>query len=361
MLRRACSAVLVFGLLALVAASPAAARVRNAYVVTSLVSDQMGVALTTDPALVNPWGLVASSTSPWWSADNVPGLSTLYNGAGAKVPLEVSVPGGPTGIVFNGGTGFTVTDGTNSGPARFIFATMAGEIRGWNPTVNPPPTPGNSTQTEVGADRSDVDASYTGLAIDSATAGTRLYAADFHNARVDVFDSAFGLVTLPGAFIDPRLPAGYAPFGIQTIGDQVLVAYAKVDPATGDEEAAVGLGFVDAFDTDGGFMGRVATRGHLNAPWGLAMAPDTFGRFKGDLLVGNFGDGQINAYRERPNGRFTHDGRLRMPGGKVLAIDGLWAIQFGNGAGSGSADSLYFTAGPDDETHGLLGKIDPAP
>jgi uncharacterized protein (TIGR03118 family) len=357
MLRRACSAVLVFALLALVAASPAAARVQNAYVLTPLVSDEPGVAPTTDPALVNPWGLVASSSSPWWVADNIPGLSTLYTGAGAKVPLEVSVPGGPTGVVFNGGTGFVVTEGAASGPARFIFATMAGEIRGWNPAV---PAAG-STQTEVGADRSDVEAVYTGLAIDSPTAGTRLYAADFHNARVDVFDSSFGLVTLPGAFTDPKLPAGHAPFGIQTIGDRVLVAYAKVDPATGEEEAGIGLGFVDAFDLDGAFIGRVATRGHLNAPWGLAMAPATFGRFQGDLLVGNFGDGQINAYRERPNGRFTHEGRLRMPGGKVIAIDGLWALQFGNNGTAGSADSLFFTAGPDEETHGLFGKIEPAP
>ena len=241
------------------------------------------------------------------------------------------------------------------GSSRFIFATEDGVIAGW---------PGG-TRAFVGVDNSaTTGAVYKGLALAALNpdgTGQQLYATDFHNARVDVFDSAFGLVTLPGAFVDPRLPAGYAPFGIQTLGDQVLVAYAKVDPATGDEEAAVGLGFVDAFDTDGGFMGRVATRGHLNAPWGLAMAPDTFGRFKGDLLVGNFGDGQINAYRERPNGQFTHDGRLRMPGGKVLAIEGLWAIQVGNGAGSGSADSLYFTAGPDDETHGLLGRIDPAP
>jgi uncharacterized protein (TIGR03118 family) len=175
-----------------------------------------------------------------------------------------------------------------------------------------------------------------------------------------VFDSSFGLLTLPGAFVDPKLPAGYAPFGIQTIGDHILVAYAKVDPATGEEEEGVGLGLVDAFDTDGAFVGRVAQRGHLNAPWGMTQAPDTFGRFAGDLLVGNFGDGQINAYHERANGRFTHDGRLRMSGGKILAIDGLWALQVGNGGAAGSSDSVFFTAGPDDETHGLFGSIDPA-
>ncbi len=357
MLRRACSTVFVFSVLALVAASPAAARVANAYQVTNLVSDQLGVAPTVDPALVNPWGLVAGPTTPWWVADNLTNLSTLYGGAGNKIALEVSVPGGPTGVVFNGGTGFVVTDGTSSGAARFIFVTMAGQIRGWSPAV---PSPAPSTQTEVGADRSGVDASYTGLAIASTTGGDRLYAADFHNARVDVFDSAFGLVTPAGAFEDPMLPPSYAPFGIQTIGDRIFVAFAKQDADAEEEVPGIGLGFVDAFDTDGSLLGRVATRGRLNAPWGVAMAPDTFGRFAGDLLVGNFGDGQINAYHERPDGRFAHAGRLRMPGGHLIAIDGLWALQFGNDAAAGSSDSLFFTAGPDDETHGLFGKIDPA-
>ena len=328
---------------------------------TPLVSDQPGVAPTTDPALVNPWGLVAGPTTPWWAADNVTNLSTLYTGSGGKIPLEVSVPGGPTGVVFNTPlTGFVVSDGTNSGTARFIFATMAGQIRGWAPTVNPPPGGGNSTQTEVGADRSDVEASYTGLAFATPAAGSHLYAADFHNARVDVFEGSWGLVTMPGAFTDPRLPAGYAPFGIQTIGDQVLVAFAKVDPATGDEEAAVGLGFVDAFDTDRRLPGAGRLTRAPERPVGTGHGSGHFRPVQGDLLVGNFGDGQINAYRMRPNGMFAHDGRLRKPGGKILAIDGLWALQFGNDAAAGSADSLFFTAGPHEETHGLLGKIDPA-
>jgi len=355
MLRRACSAVLVPALLILLVASPAGART-NAYRVTNLVSDQPGEAAHTDANLVNAWGLVAGPMTPWWVADNETNVSTLYDGAGNVIPLVVEVPGGPTGLVFNGGTGFVVTDSTNSGPALFLFATQAGTIRGWSPAVPPP----LSMQTEVGADRSGVDASYTGLAIASTAAGDRLYAADFHNARVDVFDDHFGLVATPGAFVDPRLPPGYAPFGIQAIGDRIFVAFAKQDAEQEDEVAGRSLGFVDVFDTGGALLGRVATRGLLNAPWGLAMAPAGFGRFGGDVLVGNFGDGQINAYTERPDGTFRHAGRLQAPSGRPLAIDGLWALEFGNDNAAGSADSLFFTAGPEEETHGLFGKIDPA-
>ena len=356
MLRRACSAVLVLGLLALVAAAPAAAG-GNAYQVTNLVSDQPGEAAHTDSNLVNAWGLVAGPTTPWWVADNGTDVSTLYDGAGNPIPLVVNVPGGPTGLVFNGGSGFVVTDGTNSGAAPFLFATEAGTIRGWNPGVPPPPP---STQTEIGADRSGVGASYKGLAIASTTGGDRLYAADFHNARVDVFDSDFGLVTMPGAFVDRKLPPRFAPFGIQNMGGRIFVAFAKQNADAEDEVAGRGLGFVDVFDMDGALLGRVATRGLLNAPWGLAMAPAGFGRFGGDLLVGNFGNGQINAYHERPNGTFAHHGRLRTPGGRPIASDGLWVLQFGNDAAAGSSGSLFFTAGPVDETHGLFGKIDPA-
>ncbi|MFL5797674.1 MAG: TIGR03118 family protein [Actinomycetota bacterium] len=362
MLRRACSAVLVpvVLLLVAVAASPAAAG-SNSYHVTKLVSDQAGEAANTDSNLVNAWGLAAGPTTPWWVADNETKVSTLYDGSGngfpSTGPLVVDVPGAPTGLVFNGGSGFVVSDGTNSGPAKFLFATEAGTIRGWSPAVPPPPL---STQTEVGKDRSGVGAIYKGLAIASTPDGDRLYAADFHNGRVDVFDSDFGLVTSPGAFVDPTLPARFAPFGIQAIGDAIFVAYAKQDADREDEVAGRGLGFVDMYDTSGNILGRVATRGLLNAPWGLAIAPATFGRFGGDLLVGNFGDGQINAFVQRPNGRFEHDGRLRRPNGLPLAIDGLWALQVGNDNAAGSSNSVFFTAGPDDETHGLFGRIDPA-
>jgi uncharacterized protein (TIGR03118 family) len=207
----------------------------------------------------------------------------------------------------------------------------------------------------VVANRSSDGAIYKGLAIADTAAGPRLYAADFHNARVDVFNGSFGLV--PGGFVDPALPAGYAPFNVQTIGDRVFVAYAKQDEDAEDEVAGQGTGFVAAYDLAGNLLERVAQHGQLNAPWGLALAPNGFGRFAGDLLVGNFGDGQINAYEELPNGRFAHRGELRGSDGKPLAIDGLWALRFGNGGNAGPTDTLFFTAGPDEESHGLFGSI----
>jgi uncharacterized protein (TIGR03118 family) len=334
----------VFGV-AVVAVSPLTAAERNAYTVTPLVSDQPGVAPNTDPNLVNAWGLTSGPTTPWWVADNETDLSTLYRGLdGMPQALVVSVEGGPTGAVFNGTAGFALPTG---GVARFIFDSEDGKVRAWNGA--------QGTTAIVVADRSDVDADYKGLAIADTAAGPRLYAADFHNARVDVFDGSFGLVPDSG-FVDPSLPSGYAPFGIQTIGDRVFVSYAKQDADAEDEVAGQGLGFVDAYDTAGNLLARVAQHGQLNAPWGLALAPDSFGRFAGNLLVGNFGDGQINAYAEH-NGHFTHRGELRDESGKSLSIDGLWALQFGQGGNNGPAGTLFFTAGPDDETHGLFGQI----
>jgi uncharacterized protein (TIGR03118 family) len=196
---------------------------------------------------------------------------------------------------------------------------------------------------------------YTGLAIAN---GDRLYAADFHNNKIDVFDGDFMPVTSPGAFADPNLPAGFAPFDVQNVGGRILVSYAKQDAAREDEVAGQGLGFVDAFDTSGAFLGRVATRGQLNAPWGMAQAPAGFGRFAGDLLVGNFGDGEINAYEPQSDGSFERVGLLKSADGKPIVIDGLWALQFGHGAANnGPTDTLFFTAGPDDESHGLFGSI----
>jgi len=331
---------------------------RNAYTVTNLVSDQAGQALHQDPNLVNAWGLVSGPMTPWWVADNGTNVSTLYTGDGTPQPLVVSVDGAPTGAVFNGGPNFIVSDGSgDSGPSVFMFATESGTIRGWNPNV-PPPAP--STQTFVVVDRSDVGAIFKGLAIASNQNGDFLYATDFHNSRVDMFDGSFNLVTPPGAFTDPRIPSGYGPFGIQTIGDRIFVTYAKQDAGREDDVRGQGLGFVDVFDTMGTLLGRVATRGQLNAPWGLAMAPANFGRFSADLLVGNFGDGTINAYQQMPNGHFEHRGQLRGTNNMPVTIDGLWAIEFGNGNRSGPTNSLFFTAGPDDESHGLFGKIEAA-
>ena len=336
---------------AAVAAVPASAVSDNVYTVHPLVSNVPGAAPTTDPNLVNAWGLTASATSPWWVADNGTDRSTLYTASGNKNPLVVTVDGGPTGAVFNNTTGFVVRNGAAAGRALFIFASEDGKIRGWNPTVSP-------TTAVVAVDNSAVGAIYKGLAIANTAAGPRLYATDFHNARVDVWDGSWNPVNVSGAYVDPGLPAGYAPFGIQTIGSRVFVTYGKQDEAAHDEIAGQGLGFVDVYDTAGMLLSRVAQHGQLNAPWGLAMAPADFGRFSGDLLVGNFGDGQINAYEELANGRFEHRGELRDADGKSITIDGLWALQFGHGApNNGPSNTLFFTAGPNGEANGLFGSI----
>ena len=343
---------------ALVAAGAASSASQNSYSVHNLVSDQSGVADTTDPNLVNSWGIAASSTSPWWVADNGTDVSTLYNGDGvpqpAGNPLVVSVDGGPTGIVFNGSSGFVVSDGNgHSGPSIFMFATEAGTIRGWNPNVPPPVPPATrSTQSFVVVDKTGENAVFKGLAI----AGDRIYAADFHNAKVDVFDSSFNQIT--GGFVDPTLPAGYAPFGIQAIGGSIFVTYALQDATAHDEVDGPGLGIVDQYSTDGTLIARVSQHGNLNAPWGMAMAPaDGFGIASGDLIVGNFGDGRINTYSQTKSGRWKWEGQLRGTNGRRLTIDGLWGIGFGNGSGSGDTNDLYFAAGPDDEQHGLFGEI----
>ena len=353
-------ALAVVGLIA-VAASPVAAgniQAANSYTVHSLQSDNGVDGSTVDANLVNGWGIAALPTSPWWVADNGTDKSTLYRGDGTKVPLTVSVPGGPTGIVANAaGSGFVVTDGA-SGSARFIFANEDGEIRGWNPNV---PAAG-STVTEVGATADD-GASYKGLAIGSSGGNAYLYATDFHNAKVDVYNSSFALQTWAGAFVDPGIPDGFAPFGIQNLNGMIFVTYAKQDADAADEVAGEGLGYVSAFGTDGSFLGRVASAGALNAPWGLAWAPETdghghpgFGKFSGDLLVGNFGDGRINAFAWTSDG-WEARGHLKTANHLPLVVDGLWGIGFGNGAGSGPTTTLYFAAGPDDESHGLYGSI----
>jgi uncharacterized protein (TIGR03118 family) len=329
---------------ALVAVSPLTAAEKNSYTVTALVSDQPGEAAHMDGNLVNAWGLTAGPMTPWWVSDNGKDKSTLYNGDGTLRSLVVDVAGGPTGTAFNFTAGFALSTG---GKALFLFDGEDGIIRGWNPA--------QGTMAAVAKDRSDVGAIYKGLSVADTSTGPRLYAADFHNARIDVFDGSFGLV--PGGFEDPSLPAGYAPFNVQTIGDRVFVAYAKQDEDAEDEVAGQGLGFVDAYDLAGDLLTRVAQHGQLNAPWGLAVAPASFGRFGGDLLVGNFGNGQINAYEELGNGHFEHRGKLRGADGAPLAIDGLWALRFGNDAAAGPSTTLFFTAGPDEESHGLFGSI----
>ncbi len=330
--------------------APASAA-ENSYTVTNLVSDVPGLAAHVDPTLVNAWGLTSLPTSPWWVADNGTNVSTLYRADGTKVPLTVQVPNAPTGAVSNSGSHFVVANETGAGPALFIFATEEGKILGWNPSVS-------LTQAQVAVDHSGTGAVYKGLAIASSLGGDFLYATDFHNGRVDVFDGNFHQVNAPGTFADPHIPSGYAPFGIQNLNGTIAVTYAMQNAARHDDVAGQGHGFVDLFDTSGTFLLRVGTHGQLNSPWGLAMAPAGFSGFGGDLLVGNFGDGQISAFEPQTDGTFEFVGQLRTSDRKVLTIDGLWALQFGKGAANnGSTSTLFFTAGPNGELHGLFGTI----
>jgi uncharacterized protein (TIGR03118 family) len=333
------------------------------YLTRNLVSDQPGVADHTDADLVNAWGIAFNPTGPVWVADNHSGKSTLYDGLGAKNSLIVGIPdatgavplGAATGVVFNGGTNFVVTQGADSGAAKFIFSSEDGVISAWSPNV---PLPAPSTVAHVAADRTDVNAIYKGLAIGSSGGNDFLYATDFHNNRIDVFNGTFGLTTLAGSFTDPNLPAGFAPFGIQNISGQLFVTYAKQDADAEDDSPGPGNGFVDIFDTSGNLVKRLVSQGSLNSPWGLALAPANFGELSNALLVGNFGNGRINAYNPTTG---TLIGTLSDSGGIPVTIDGLWGLQFGNGLTNQLTNSLFFAAGPGAEAHGLFGKIDVAP
>ena len=333
--------------LALVLAGPADAhgggKGANVYKKRNLVSDIDGVARITDANLVNPWGLAFGPATPAWVADNRTDVSTLYSGGVRKsipvtLPLVVGIPGGaPTGVVFNATPGFKV----NGAAAHFIFDSEAGTITAWN------------AGTQAVTEATTPGAIYKGLAIASKGSATMLYAANFHAGTIDVFNDSFAPVTVPGGFADPNLPAGFAPFNIQEIAGRLVVAYAQQDADAEDEVAGAGLGFVDVFDTSGHLLRRLVSQGALNAPWGLAVAPRHFGPFSGDLLVGNFGDGAINAYDPR-TGAFR--GTLQNKDGNQIKINGLWALRFGNGV-IGTPQTLLFTAGIGDEDHGLFGEI----
>lgn len=362
---------------------------------TNLVSDLPGVAAVTDANLVNPWGISESVGSPFWVSDNGSGLSTLYpvtssvsiNPLVVNIPTPVGLTGGtPTGTVFNTGAGggaFKLTGRTASGqlttaPALFLFATEDGIIAGWNPSIDP-------TRAVLAVDNSgnnftdpDPDqqtgAVYKGLAI--ATSATPiiagdadstalLYASNFRAGTIDVYDAKFHEVTpLPaGAFADPDLPARYAPFDVQVLDGKVYVTYARQDATGHDDRAGPHRGFVDVFNLDGnpGLPGgavRLISRGPLDSPWGLAIAPQGFdiGPRGGDpvLLVGNFGDGRVNAFDATTGSEL---GGLDDPDGEPIQIDGLWALKVGNGTNGGAVDTVYFTAGPFDESHGLFGSL----
>ncbi len=353
------------------------------YVPHNLVSDGSIPADHTDGNLVNAWGITHLPTSPWWVSDNGANVATLYDGDGVAQfpgnPLVVMVtgaggqPGDPDGVVANPDPAFIVSSGGGGGPARFIFASEDGTISGWNPGAPPPVAPATrSTVTIVKVDHSSPDplggAVYKGIALASTPAGDRLYATDFRGGHVGVFDGSFAPTTLDGAFVDPGIPDGFAPFGIQAASGTIYVTYAKQDDAKHDDVAGRHLGYVSAFTTDGVFVRRIASQGKLNSPWGLAIAPATgFGRASGKLLVGNFGDGHIIAYRldggdddpgEAEGGDDSGGGSyLTGPGGRIT-IDGLWGIGFGNGASAGPVNTLFFAAGPGGEAHGLFGRID---
>jgi uncharacterized protein (TIGR03118 family) len=323
----------------LLLASPAQAHQETRFTQLDLVSDVPGRAKTTDPALVNPWGLAAGPITPVWSANNGSDSSTFYLAKSVKVPLNVSVPGGPTGQVFND----TFMFAAKGLPATYLFDTESGDIRAWNV----------ATGTSTAKVASTPGANYKGLALLHTSKGPLLLAAGFGDGSIDVYNARFEKVSLPGAFRDPGLPKGYAPFNVAAIGDRVYVAYAlKVGE---DEQAGAGLGIVDVYTKVGKVRHRFAAHGALNAPWAVVKAPSSFGTFAGMILVGNFGDGRINAYDQ--GGHFK--GALRGTEGSPLAIDGLWGLQQGNPV-AGGGDGLWFAAGIDEEAHGLLGILQPA-
>jgi len=341
------------GLLAIVLVAASQPAVAQFYEQHNLISDGVVPADLVDPLVVNAWGLVAGPTSPWWISDNETGRSTIYNVTTGTEPFTVTVPGNPTGIVFNGTTGFVVDNGMGPAPARFLFASEDGTISAWHPVAGavPPAT--------VVVDSSASGAVYKGLATASTEEGEpRLYATDFHNGKVDVFDGDFGIVE--DGFKDPTIPEHYAPFGIQAFGDVILVTYALQDADALDDVPGEGHGYVNMFDTEGNFLKRVTEKGQLNSPWGLALAPDDFGKFSGHLLVGNFGNGRIHAFdptKLNGKGEFQHRGPLHSAEGIPVQIDGLWGLSFGNGGAAGPTNTLFFTAGPDDESHGLFGSL----
>ena len=332
----------------------------SAFSMSALVSDGAVAAVTTDANLVNPWGIVFGPGTPVWVANNGTETSTLYDGTGNALPLIVHLPDGlngsadPTGIVFNvSSTDFVVTQGNATGVARFIFDGEGGTIMGWSPTVD-------ATHALIGYDDGAGGAVYKGLAIANDGTANHLYATDFHNGKVDVFDATFTKVTVAGGFTDVTLPADYKPFGIQAVQiagqTRIVVTYAKKDPASNDEVAGAGLGLVDVFDTAGTLVTHlVAADGKLNAPWGVAMAPAGFGTLSNSLLIGNFADGVINGY-DPVTGAFV--GTLQDSNGQPIATPGLWGIAFGNGARNQPTTTLFFAAGIADEADGLYGRID---
>jgi len=356
---------------------------RNAYEVTPLVSDISGDAAVLDPVLQNAWGVAFTPAgSPFWVNDNVTGCSTLYGGDGSTIPLQVAIPlpgniipsnachpvdpnnppkvapAAPTGIIWNPSASFLVP-GTKL-PATFIFATEDGTLSAWTGGLTPADNAVLAIDNSASPNTAN-GAVYKGLVVGVNAKGVFLFATNFRGGTIDVFgptgpNGLFTPATTDGNFKDPGIPAGYAPFGIANIDGDLFVTYAQQNAQKHDDVAGQGHGFVDVFDTDGHLLRRLASRGPLDSPWGVARASYAFGRFSGDILVGNFGNGRINVFDE--GGHFIDE--LDGADGKALVIDGLWTLTLGGGRKSQS-DSLYFTAGPAGETHGLFGTITPVP
>src|SRR5579859_3322065 len=333
----------------------------RSYVQTNLVSDIPGLAAHTDANLHNPWGTSTGPGLPIWISDNATGVTTLYDGQGNLKEVAANQPavvipappsagsgavGAPTGTAFNPTPdGFVVSKGGASGPSRFLFATEDGTIVGWNPSVD-------VKQAVIAIDRSqatdtegDHGAVYKGLALVTTPAGKFLYATNFRFGQVEVFDSSFNIVNI---FTDPTVPAGFAPFGIHNIGGNLFVTFAKQNGDKHDDVAGAGNGFIDVFSPNGVRLQRFASRGKLDSPWAVTLAPATFGAFGGDILVGNFGDGRINAFNPA-TGQFL--GQLRTHRGPIT-ISGLWGLRFPTGSLNVTPNALYFTAGPNHEAAG---------
>ncbi|SPP99682.1 conserved exported hypothetical protein [Candidatus Sulfobium mesophilum] len=330
---------------------PCASVEATLYQQDNLVSDIPGLAAFTDPNLVNPWGIASTPTSPFWISDNGTGLSTLYRGTGEPVPLVVTIlpsPGGsPTGVVFNTGA----VNGAFGGDV-FLFVSEDGTISGWRGAL------GTFAEVLQTADSANV---YKGTTVATVGGHVYLYSANFRAGTIDVLKGDASAPSLTGNFTDPTLPSGYAPFNIQNINGNLYVTYALQDAAKADDVSGAGNGIVDVFDANGNFIKRLISNGllsPLNSPWGMAIAPTGFGEYSNDLLIGNFGDGRINAFDPVTGAQV---GTLEDVTGNPLVIPGLWGLRFGNGGIGFDSSSLYFTAGiPGDgfkEDHGLFGRI----
>src|ERR1017187_4316126 len=332
------------------AATPA-----NGYLVHNLTADQPGIADFTDPNLVNPWGFATSSGSPFWVTDGGTGLSTVYSSNGAPSATHPTVPPSakgdspstPTGIVFNGTGGFLVQGKV----PNFIFVTADGTVSAWASAVS-------ATAAQLMVDNSSSGAMYYGLAISATTtnAAPLLYASNFSSGNIDIFDTNFKPVSMAGSFTDPSVPAGFAPFNIQNLGGKLYVMYAKQNASK--TFAASGGGYVAIFDLNGNLLQHLVSNGPLNAPWGVAIAPASFGAFASDVLIGNFGDGTINAFDPTTGASL---GALQDQNGNTISFPGLWGLILGNGGSGGDANAVYFVAGSASQKHGLLGSIQAAP